>query len=135
MAHAGGRPLIQLTDLPTDYEQLIIREMSIGASLQEIYGWLNISEPTFKRLCRDHPEFARTIKTGLRLSEKWWLQIGRTHIRDKEFNSTLWYMNMKNRFGWRDKVETETVVKDHTVSVHSSKTAQEFTEFLKTKKK
>lgn len=107
MAHAGGRPLIQLSDLPKDWKEMIIREMSQGANLQEIYGWLDISDKTFTRLCRDNIEFSRTVKRGQRLSERWWLEIGRKYIRDKEFNSTLWYMNMKNRFGWRDRIDTD----------------------------
>lgn len=103
--HAGGRPLIQLEDLPENWEALIINEMRVGASLAEIYGLLDISEPTFKRLCRDHPEFSRTIRRGKRLSERWWLEIGRIYLRDKDFSATLWYMNMKNRFGWRDRTD------------------------------
>lgn len=126
----AGRPLIQLKDLP-DWESIIIDKMKVGASLQEIYGHLDISESTFKRLCRDNPEFSRTVKKGIRLSQTWWLEIGRSYMRDKEFNATLWYMNMKNRFGWADKQEIKTEISGElkTGDVDSVK-AEAFAEFL-----
>ncbi len=108
MANRVGRPLIKLSDLPENWKDIIISEMKQGASLQEVYGYLDISESTFKRLCRDEVEFSRTIKKGLRLSQTWWLEVGRKYLRDKDFNYTGWYMNMKNRFDWADKKEVKT---------------------------
>lgn len=77
--------------------------MSQGASLNEIMAFLNIAEKTLYRLMREEKEFFQSIKRGLRMSKGWWETNGRTNLQNKEFNSTLWYMNMKNRFGWKDK--------------------------------
>ena len=101
--HPGGRPKITLADLPANWEELILNEMRAGASLCEIEGMLDIAPGTRKRLMREHPEFLAAIKKGIRLSKAWWLSQGRLHLNAMKFDSTLWYMNMKNRFGWRDR--------------------------------
>lgn len=100
-----GRPKITTADFDEQWKKQIIDLMQFGASRFEVYAMLDISDTTFARLMREDEEFSRTIKHGERLSRAWWENIARTHIRSKEFNSTLWYMNMKNRFGWVDKTE------------------------------
>lgn len=103
----AGRPKIQTSDFEPDWAQHILNEMKLGASREEVYGMLDISDMTFARLMREDKEFAGTIKRGERLSRAWWLNVGRTQLRNKEFSYTGWYMNMKNRFGWVDRQQTE----------------------------
>ncbi len=80
--------------------------MKEGASIKELSYYLNVNRDTIYQWIEKYADFADTIKKGVDDAEAWWMIHGRTHIGDKEFNSTLWYMNMKNRFGWRDKTET-----------------------------
>lgn len=103
MAHPGGRPKIKTSDFMEDWQTIVLEQMSAGASRQEVYGLLDISEKTFARLMADDTEFYRTIKRGERLSMAWWERVGREHLQDKTFNYVGWYMNMKNRFNWKDK--------------------------------
>lgn len=107
----AGRPKKTLKDLPEDWKELIVTHMSQGASLAEIHGLLDMDNETRLRMERDIPEFSAAIKKGIRLSEMWWQTKGRVNLENKDFNSTLWYMNMKNRFGWRDKVDHSTMGK------------------------
>jgi hypothetical protein len=37
------------------------------------------------------------------ISHAWWERNGRENIDNKAFNFSGWYMNMKNRFGWKDR--------------------------------
>lgn len=100
----GGRPPITPSDFPNDWETSIIEQYSEGASDIEIYaGYLGICHETFTRLIKEEPTFSETIKRGRELSNAWWVKSGRTNLKDKDFNYTGWYMNMKNRFGWADK--------------------------------
>lgn len=98
-----GRP----TKYTKSMSQRVIELMSEGASLAEVAADIGVSRETMNRWSKDDekPEFCDAIKKGVELSEAWWLSEGRTSLRDNHFNHVLWYMNMKNRFGWRDKNE------------------------------
>lgn len=126
-----GKPKIQLSDLPEFYKrdgelyntqfystlsselgehqttikwsEAVLTEMSQGASLEEIKGLLDISNTTHTRLMKEEKQYSETIKRGLRLSRRWWEKQGRQALRNKDFSYTGWYMNMKNRFKWRDR--------------------------------
>ena len=113
--HPGGRPLKTIEDLPKDWRQTIHNEMKQGASRQEIKAKLCISNDLFARLMREDIEFSDTIKENEALSYAWWLNIARENLKDRSFSAVLWYMNMKNRFGWKDKQEKEH--KNNTAAV------------------
>jgi len=104
---AVGRPRKQLSDLPEDWKKIVEKEMGEGASKEEICAELKINRELFYKLIKREPEFADTIKKGVELSEAWWKKQGRISLRDKQFSAVLWYMNMKNRFGWADKSEVQ----------------------------
>jgi len=100
-----ARPKIKLTKLRKDWKTFIVKEMADGASQAEITAGLEISNDLFYRFMKEEPEFSETIKKGLVLCKCWWEKKGRKNLENKEFSATLWYMNMKNRFGWADKTE------------------------------
>ena len=111
-----GRPKETLEDskdkFPNNWYEIILNEYSEGASDVEIkaliYKWRkSFSNDLWDRWMKEEPEFSETIITGRILSKAWWTKSGRKNLDNKEFSATLWYMNMKNRFGWRDKQEVE----------------------------
>lgn len=73
------------------------------------YDWSNEESERFKK------EFSDTIKRHKELCHAWWLREGRIALRDKDFSFTGWYMNMKNRFGWKDKSETDLTSKGEKI--------------------
>lgn len=85
----------------------LLELMSGGASIVEVCANLGISRPTFYAWLDDEgkKEFKEAFEAGELLSQAWWEREGRIALRDREFNSSLWYMNMKNRFNWADKQE------------------------------
>lgn len=121
-----GRPLEGLESLPEGWYSEVLKLYSEGASDVEvkalIYQWRgSFSNDLWDRWLLDEEEFSQTIKKGKMISESWWHREGRTSLRDKDFSYTGWYMQMKNRFGWKDsqsidhttqgdKIQTPTIV-------------------------
>ena len=101
----AGRP----TKYRDEMSERVITLMSEGASLIEVAADIGVSRATLSKWQIDEskPAFVEAIKMGVELSEAWWMREGREALRDNKFNHGLWYMNMKNRFGWRDRQEVE----------------------------
>jgi hypothetical protein len=106
-----GRPAITTKDLPKAWKDIILTNMAGGASLVEVACLLLISRETLYQICKRDQVFSDTIKRGEQLSEAWWSRTGRENLQNREFSATLWYMNMKNRFGWKDKSEIDHTTK------------------------
>jgi hypothetical protein len=103
---------------PTDYRPEmcgeVIELLKEGASIEEIGLELDVGYTTVYLWMDKHPEFMKAVKKGREFSKGWWMKEGRISMRDKDFNSTLWYMNMKNRHGWADKQEIAATVTEET---------------------
>jgi hypothetical protein len=77
-----------------------------GASDVEIAHALHITVARFYNLIEEVPSFSNFVERGRTLAQSWWYAQGRKNLWNKEFNTTLYNFQMKNRFGWADKVET-----------------------------
>jgi hypothetical protein len=105
-----GRPKKEASTLPEGWEGAVLKLYAEGASDVEIRAHLaeaigSLSQDLWERWLLDEPDFSLTIKRGRMLSQVWWEKKGRQNLDNKDFSPTLWYMNMKNRFGWADKQE------------------------------
>lgn len=84
-----------------------------GCSTQEVARKLNVSLATFYRALQKYPTLKRAHEFGVQISEARWMEEGRLAAfgLDKKRRSSIhWIFTMKNRFGWRDKIE----IKDET---------------------
>ena len=103
----------------------ILKEYSDGASDVEIKAYIWEERGTFSnglwnRWLKEEDVFSQTIKKGRALSARWWEHRGRTSLDDNGFNYTGWYMNMKNRFGWKDKNEQSGETKTITTIISAT---------------
>jgi len=102
MAHAGGRP----TKYDPKVIPIVLECMAQGWSLAEVAAELHVAKSTMWEWRENHKEFSKALEEGIDLSESWWTKKSREELYNKDFNDRLWYRNMANRFGWRDKVDT-----------------------------
>jgi len=91
--------------------------MKQGLSFESFGGVAGVARSTLYEWVKAHPEFKAAKEIGTEASRLWWENTGISGIwnessRDpeggthsKSLNSSVWIFNMKNRFGWRDKVE------------------------------
>lgn len=100
--HPGGRP----TKYTPTMCDIVIDKMAMGCAIDELPYYLDVCVDTIYEWIKKNPEFADAIKKGRSFSKAFWMVEGRESLRDKDFNYTGWYMNMKNRHGWRDKFES-----------------------------
>lgn len=103
-----GRPKKELSDLPGDWRERMVKLAAQGASDVElrVEALGGISNGLWYRLIEEEPEFADVVKQCSELCESWWMRLGREGAGAKVgINPTAWIFNMKNRFGWADKHE------------------------------
>jgi hypothetical protein len=106
----AGRPQADLSSLPEGWQDSIIAMYSNGASDAEvkatIYMWRgSFSTDLWERWMKEEEEFSEIIKMGRVVAEAWYTKLGREQLVNSFFPYAGWYMQMKNRFGWRDKPE------------------------------
>lgn len=111
--HAGGRPVKTVANcLPDNWKDLILGMSYQGYSEAEIRAELTMNGKKFNHnlwysLQDRDKEFQETITIGKVLCEAWWTSQARKGLRSKSFQSFIWFCNMKNRFGWKDKTDVE----------------------------
>lgn len=105
----AGRPKLQLEDLPDNWKENMFELAKEGASDVElrVTALGGLCHETWTRLIQEEEEFSETVKKCGEECKVWWEKNGRVNLKSKDFNPTLWYMNMKNRFGWADKKEVK----------------------------
>ena len=106
------------TGRPSKYRAEMLPRMlqlyAEGCSDVEVHTELEISGDTFYRWIKENPEFSETVKQGKELSKAWWLAQARRCLEyssgpgTSRLDAALWYMNMKNRFGWSDRQDITT---------------------------
>ena len=108
-----GRPKEGIESLPKGWKDEILYRYEEGAADIEIqaliHSWRgSFSKDLWGRWMKEEEEFSDTIKLGRMYSEAWWTSTGRTNLRQRDFSYVGWYMNMKNRFGWKDRADITT---------------------------
>lgn len=136
----SGRPQEPCKLTNQDFEEILLLYKE-GASDVEIKALIydkrgRFSNDLWDRWLEDEEIFSEIIKRGRILSQLWWEKQGRISLKDKDFNYTGWYMNIKNRFkkDWMEKqsVDIDVTSKGESVSPATSRLS-EMVESIKNK--
>jgi hypothetical protein len=103
---------------------MLIDHMSKGFSFESFAGIVETDRQTIYNWTDKHPEFFDAKKEAFEKSRVFWEEAALKGLwNDKDgpqLNNTIWIFNMKNRFGWKDKVEVEeTGTKEIKISIDS----------------
>lgn len=108
-----GRP----TDYDDKYPELLIEHLKKGYSFESFGGVVGACKKTLYNWCDAVPEFLHAKNKGQSYSLLEWERKGIDGLYNETFkdedgmtvsrsiNTSIWIFNMKNRFGWRDKIE------------------------------
>ena len=123
MAKKAHRPKEDISSLPKEWYNEVLNLYLQGGSDVEvkamIYKWRgSFSNDLWERWIKEEPQFSETIKTGKLLANAWWMKQGRIRLKDREFNYTGWYMQMKNRYGWADRQQTDVTTDGEKITIN-----------------
>ncbi len=97
----------QPTKYKKEYCEVLIKHLSSGLDLQACAGEMDINQDTLFEWFKQHKEFSEAKKRGLAKAAAMYQKLGMNAMVGgiKNFQNPIWIFTMKNRFGWRDKVE------------------------------
>lgn len=110
---------------PTKYDPkfcaLLVEHMRSGGSFAAFASIAEVARQTLHTWVNVYPEFKDAKDLGESHALLWWERQSMSALwTDKNgdvFNNTVWVFTMKNRFGWRDKIEQDVAA---SVSVEAS---------------
>ena len=88
----------------------LVAHLSDGFSFESFGGVIGCSRAALYQWLESHPEFKEAKEVGYCKSLLWWESRGKGALvieKGETFNSVVWAMTMKNRFGYRDKFEDD----------------------------
>lgn len=101
----GGHP----TDYKPEYCQMLIEHMNEGYSFASFAAKCDVCEDTLYEWAKVHPKFSEAKRIARTKGMLRWEELGLDGTKGQimGFSSGTWIFNMKNRFGWTDKMETK----------------------------
>lgn len=128
-----GRPPKTLEDLPENWEEIVMLGSLAGKFEEQIKrdiliaGGENLKSMNmlWAKLKEREPDFREAVKKGELLRKAWWLDKAQKGINTTFFNTALWFIVMKNCFGWKDKTEIDHGLNDDLLEKYKDMKAHE----------
>ena len=119
--HNSGRKSKTLSELPGDWERVILDLGTNGKTLLHVYDAMGMGETAFRSLTEREPHLKEIMTLFKNKAKIHWMDMGQelSNGKNRDGNANAWKFNMQNRVGWHDKVVTEvdsTIKVEHTAS-------------------
>lgn len=103
----AGRP----TKFKDEYCEMLEEHMAQGLSFEAFSGVVGTCLQTLYYWADTYEEFLESKKRGEGKARLFWEKVGTAGGlgKIKNFNSAVWIFSMKNKFGWRDKIDINPV--------------------------
>jgi len=85
----------------------LIEHMARGLSFDSFGGVARVSRRTLYNWIKTNPEFEEAYEVGKLSCLLWWETQSVEGLSSEFFQTALFVVNMRNRFGWRDKSKEE----------------------------
>lgn len=92
------RPVGRPTKYKPEYCERVIEMATEGASMAEYAAEFGIDRTTLFDWRDQHEEFSTALARAKVLEQAWFEREARMNMRNKEFNSNLWYRSALSRF-------------------------------------
>lgn len=106
----GKNPVGRPSKFKPEYCEQLIQHMGEGFSFESFAGKIGTHRDTLYEWEKVHPEFSDAKKAATEACRLWWEEKGMqglfSEYQGRKMNSALWIFNMKNRFKWKDRIES-----------------------------
>lgn len=94
------RPVGRPSKYQPQFCEMLIQHMSEGLSFETFASVIKVDRDTIYEWCNKHPDFSDAKKTASLACQLFWEKLGRNGAagKIKNFNSTAYIYNCKNRF-------------------------------------
>lgn len=107
----------QPTKYKPEYCQKLIDHCKQGLSFETFGATIGVARDCVFEWAKTFPEFSDAKSTALDQAQLFYEQEGSKGMlgRTRNFNSTVWVFNMKNRFKWHDNIQVQQDLKVETI--------------------
>lgn len=95
-----------MKDLPENWKDILIEHGKKGYSAPGIYTKVGLTKRVHDRFMIEEDEYSEYFSFALDLAKSYWIdEIGEKVATDRNLNSAIYAIQVRNRFGWKQQDE------------------------------
>jgi len=95
-----------MADLPEDWREILKEWGEKGYSQWGLFTKLGLTKRVHDRFLETEQEYAEWFSYALDLAKSYWIdEVGEKLVKDRNLNSAIYAIQVRNRFGWKQTDE------------------------------